>query len=118
MSVFRWTDLLGTRSKRLHRQIQKEFMLAGLPWQGLSAVPEHPVSPSSVRAKSEEKKARLNGLLGLVELSKVFIGSAAAASVLEELHAYFLKNIESRQLMLTGRKIANRAQQSMGPQLF
>jgi hypothetical protein len=116
MSVFRWTDLLGTRSKRLHRQIQKEFMLAGQPWQGLSVVPEYPVSPSSGRAKSEEKKERLNGLFGLVELSKVFIGSAA--SVLEELHAYFLKNIESRQLMLTGRKITKRAQQSMGPQLF
>jgi uncharacterized protein DUF6431 len=116
MSVFRWTDFMGTKSKAIHAQVQKEFMLSGQPWQMLSAVPEHPTSPSSRRAKSEEKKEKLNRLFGLVEISKVFLGSVTC--VLEQLHAHFLKNIESRQLILTGRKIAHRAQQSMGPMLF
>lgn len=116
MSVFRWTDFLGTKSRDLLCQVQKEFMLCGRPWQMLSSVPEHPTSPSSSRAKSQEKKEKLNGLFGLVEIAKAFIGSAEY--VLEELHAHFLKNIESRQLILTGRKIPNQDQQSMGRLLF
>jgi len=116
MSVFRWTDLLGTKSQGLHCQVQKEFMLCGHSWQMLSSVPEHPKSPSASRAKSQAKQEKLNGLFGLVEIARVFIGSAE--TVLEELHAHFLKNIESRQLILTGRKIPNQAQQSMGRPLF
>jgi hypothetical protein len=112
MSVFRWTDFLGAKSHGMHCQVQKEFMLSGRPWQTLSAIPEQGTSPSSARAKSAGKMVRLNGLFLLIEISKVFFESAAC--VLEELHAHFLKNIESRHLIFTGRKIAKLAQQSVG----
>ena len=116
MTVFRWVELLGAKSQALHGQVQKEFMLSGRPWQLLSSVKEHATSPSAGRAKSAGKEERLNRLLRLVEISKVFLGCAACA--LEELQAHFLKNIESRQLILTGRKITNRAQQRMGRLFF
>jgi hypothetical protein len=112
MSLWRWVKLLGKRSQDLQCQVQKEFMLSGLPWQKLSTVPEKAMSPSSCRAKSANKQEQLNGLFLLIEISKVFLGSVAVA--LEQLHAHFLKNIESRQLILTGRKIDGPTQHSMG----
>lgn len=116
MSVFRWTDFLATKSPGLHRQVQKEFMLSGQPWQQLSAVPEQGTSPSSSRALSAGKVERLNELFRFIEISKLLLQSAE--NVLLELHAYLFKNIESRQLMLTGRKLKRRDQQSMGHPLF
>ncbi len=112
MSVYRWTDILCTKAKRLHSQVQKEFILSGRPWQVLSAVPENGSSPSSCRAKSAKKKERLDALFLLIEITKVFLGSVTCA--LEGLHAHFLKNIESRQLILAGGKIAHQTQQRMG----
>jgi transposase-like protein len=112
MSVWRWTNLLGKKSQALQCQTQKEFMLAGRSWEILAAVPEKSVSSSSFRARSTKKEEQLNALLLLIEVSKVFFGYSTSA--LEELHAYFLKNIESRQLILTGRKIEQLAQHSMG----
>jgi len=116
MSVFRFVDLLGTKARGLCGQVQKEFMLSGRPWQMLASVNEPSTSPSASRAKSAEKGKRLNELFQLVGIAKVFFGSAPC--VLEELHAHFLKNIESRQLILSGRKIASLAQQRMGRLLF
>lgn len=112
MAVFRWTELLGKNAQKLLVQAQKEFMLAGGAWEELSAIPEGGKSPSMGRAKSVEKKSLLNDLFGLVEVSKVFLGSKQ--SVLEKLHTHFLKNIESRQLILAGRKNIDWAQQSWG----
>ena len=112
MSVFRWVESLGTKSQGLRSQVQKEFMLAGRAWQTLSAVPEEGKSPSAGRAKSTEKEKRLNELFGLVEISKVFFCSVE--SVLEKLHTYFLKNVESPQLILCGRTISNWTQQKLG----
>lgn len=112
MSVWRWVDLLGERSHRLYRQVQKEFMLAGQPWQMLSTVPQKGTSASSRRAKSIQKQQHLNGLFQVNQISQVLLGSAT--SVLEGLHAHFLKDIESRQLILTGRKNAESAQHSTG----
>ena len=112
MAVFRWTEFLGKNAPKLQGQVQKEFMLTGGAWQELSAIPEGGKSPSIGRARSVEKESLLNDLFGLVEVSKVFLGSTQ--SVLEKLHAQFLKNIESRQLILTGRKNIDRAQQSWG----
>ncbi|MGI0134458.1 MAG: hypothetical protein ACREBW_05825 [Candidatus Micrarchaeaceae archaeon] len=116
MSVFHWTKLLGARSQVLHRQVQKEFILSGKPWQMLSALPDNGRCPSSSRAKLPEKKDDLDGLFRLIEISKAFLKPAAYA--LEKLHAHFLKNIESHQLILTGRNMAQLAQQSMGRLLF
>jgi hypothetical protein len=116
MSVFHWVDALAAKSRGLQAEVQKEYMLTGRPWQLLALVNEHATSSSSSRAKSVEKGERLNELLQLVEITKVFFGTAPC--VLEKLHAHFLKNIESRQLILTGRKIAGWAQQSMGRLLF
>lgn len=112
MSVFRWVESLGTKSQGLRSQVQKEFMLAGRAWQTLSTVSEEGKSPSAGRAKSTEKKKRLNELFGLVEISKVFFFSVK--SVLEKLHTYFLKNVESPQLILSGRTISNWTQQKLG----
>jgi hypothetical protein len=112
MSVWRWVAFLAEKSDGLHGQVQKEFMLGGQPWQMLSSVPGKGTSPSSGRAKSAQKQECLNALFLLIEISKVFLGSVTSA--LEALHAHFLKNIESRQLILTGRKIAKPTQQSMG----
>jgi hypothetical protein len=116
MSVWRWTNLLGIRSQSLHGQVQKEFMLCGGSWQMLAVVPEDSVSPSSRRAKSVVKEKQLNGLFGLIAISKVFFELAACA--LEQLHAYFLNKSESRQLILTGRLLAKFAQQRMGRLFF
>jgi hypothetical protein len=112
MSVWRWTNLLCEKSQAPQFQAQKEFMLAGRSWQTLAAAPEKATSSSSVRARSTKKEHHLNALLLLIEVSKVCL--AHATSALEELHAYFLNNIESRQLILTGRKIQQQTQHSMG----
>jgi hypothetical protein len=116
MSVWHWVNNVEKKSLGLHCQVQKEFILSGRPWQMLSAVPEQSTSPSSDRAKSVGKKEQLNQLFLLIEISKLFFGSTAC--VLEKLHAHFLKNIESKQLILTGRKIEQRAQQRIGRPLF
>lgn len=112
MTLFRWVAMLAVKSKGLHGQVQKEFMLSGRPWQMLSSKPGQSTSPSAGRAKTAEKGERLNDLFRLIEVSKIFIGSVACA--LDGLHAHFLKNVESRQLILSGCKITHRAQQSMG----
>ena len=116
MSVWRWTNLLGIRSAGLRTQVQKEFMLAGGSWQKLEAIPEDGVSPSARRAKSAEKEKQLNGLFRLIAISQVFFASTLCA--LEQLHAYFLKKSESRQLILTGRSLARFTQHSMGRLFF
>jgi hypothetical protein len=94
MAVFRWTEFLGKKAGKLRGQVQKEFMLAGGTWEELSAIPEDGRSPSSGKAKSEEKETLLNELFGLVEISKIFIGSTQR--ILEKLHTHFLRNIESK----------------------
>lgn len=112
MAVFRWTGFLGRKAKRLQGQVQKEFILAGGGWEELAAIAEGGTSPSIARAKSAEKRSQLNDLVRLVELSKVML--AAAESVLFKLHAQFLKNIESRELILSGRRNVVWSQQSWG----
>lgn len=112
MAVFRWTKFLGENAKRLQGQVQKEFMLTGGAWEQLSAIPEGGKCPSIGRTKSVAKASLLNDLFGLIEISKIFL--SATESVLEKLHTQFLKNIESRQQILSGRKNIDRAQQSWG----
>lgn len=112
MAVFSWVGFLGEKAKRLQLQVQKEFVLAGGGWEQLSAIGEGGESPSMVRARSVEKASWLNDLFRLIEISKLFLG--ARERVLEKLHAQFLKNIESRQLILTGRKNVDQSQQSWG----
>jgi hypothetical protein len=112
MTLFRWVEMLAVKSGGLYGQVQKEFMISGRPWQMLSSLPGQGESPSAERAKKVKKRKRLNDLFRLMEISKVFIGSVA--SVLEKLHAYFLKNIESRQIILSGWEITQWTQQSMG----
>lgn len=116
MSVWRWVNSVGEKSLGLHSQVQKEYILSGQPWQMLSEVPEQGSSPSSSRAKSAAKMLQLNQLFLLIEILKLFFGSTT--HVLEKLHTHFLNNVESKQLILTGRKMENRPQQSMGRPLF
>jgi hypothetical protein len=116
MSVWRWVNSVGKKSLGLHGQVQKEYILSGQPWEMLSEVPEQGSSPSSSRAKSMTKMLQLNQLFLLIEISTLFFRSTT--HVLEKLHTHFLNNIESKQLILTGRKIENSAQQSMRRPLF
>jgi hypothetical protein len=116
MSAWRWVNSVGKKSLGLHAQVQKEYMLSGQPWEMLSAVPEQGTSPSSSRAKTAVKMLQLNQLFLLIEILKLFFGSTT--HVLEKLQTHFLNNVESKQLVLTGRKMENRAQQSMGRPLF
>lgn len=116
MSVWRWVNSVGKKSLGLHAQVQKEYILSGQPWEMLSEVPEQGSSPSSSRAKSMTKMLQLNQLFLLIEILKLFFGSTTC--VLEKLHTHFLNNVESKQLILTGRKIENPAQQSMRRPLF
>jgi hypothetical protein len=99
MSVFRWTGLLAVRAFCLQRQVQKEYLLRGFSWRLWLRLPAHCDCPNARFAHCAEKCTRLNALALLIEMARLFFGAMATA--LEQLHAYFLKDSESRQLIFT-----------------
>jgi hypothetical protein len=99
-SVFRWTNLLSGRASQLLLLVQKECMLMGCTWQELATVTEQGNCPNAWKAKSEKKGEQLNKLRQLIDMSRLLILSG-----LENLHAYFLKMVESPQLIFSGSEI-------------
>jgi hypothetical protein len=99
-SVFRWTNLLSVKASQLLLLVQKECMLMRRTWQELATVTEQGSCPNAWKAKSEKKSEQLNKLRQLIDMSRLLVLSG-----LENLHAHFLKIVESPQLIFSGRKI-------------
>ena len=99
-SVFRWVNLLSVKARELLLLVQKECILSGRTWQELAAVTEQGDCPNGWKARSQKKGIQLNQLRQLVDMSRLLV-----ADGLENLHAHFLKMVESRQLIFSGSKI-------------
>jgi hypothetical protein len=99
-SIFRWTNLLSAKASQLLLLVQKECMLMGRTWQELATVTEQGNCPNAWKAKSEQKGDQLNKLRQLIDMSWLLVLSG-----LENLHAHFLKMVESPQLIFSGSKI-------------
>jgi hypothetical protein len=99
-SVFRWTNLLSVKASQLLLLVQKECMLMGRTWQQLATVTEQGNCPNAWKAKSEKKGEQLNKLRQLIDMSRLLVLSG-----LENLHAHFLKMVESPQLIFSGSEI-------------
>jgi hypothetical protein len=102
-SVYRWTKLLSVRAGRLLLLVQKECILMGRRWEELATVSEQRDCPNGWKAKSEKKGHQLNELAQLIDMSGLLV--LCDKSILENLHAHFLKMVESPQLIFSGREI-------------
>jgi hypothetical protein len=99
-SVFRWTNLLSAKASQLLLLVQKECILMGRTWQELATVTEQGDCPNAWKAKSGKKGEQLNKLRQLIDMSRLLVLSG-----LENLHAHFLKMVESPQLIFSGSEI-------------
>jgi hypothetical protein len=111
-SVHRWVTELASKAKELVLQVQKECMLVGRRWQDLARLPEDGACPNASRAQTENKAEQLNVLMLLVLMARFLLGSDVFA--LEQLHAHFLRHVESPQLIFTGGGIDTGPQQTLG----
>jgi transposase-like protein len=100
-SIFQWVKAMATRAKLLSFQIQKELVLRGRDRQ-VSEMPSR-LCPNAWKAKSESKQECLNDLAECVQLGSLLM--AAGSNVMELLHAEFLKNVETIQMIMCNRLI-------------
>jgi hypothetical protein len=116
MTVYRWVNALADKAEKLVFQVQKESLLVGRQWQELEALPEKGTCPNAPKARTQKKAEHLNMLALLISMAQFLLG--CERFVLEQLHAHFLKHVESPQLIFSGGGIRARTPQSMGHQLF
>jgi Domain of unknown function (DUF6431) len=112
MSVFRWTDLLSRRAKMLQYQIQKEHIMRGGSHQDGFQGKICSGRTNAKMAFSVEKRERLESLSLAIAMARQFL--LVVTFALAELHAYFLKMSESRQLIFCGRAIKQQTHHKAG----
>lgn len=97
--VFRWVNCLAQKSEQLLYQLQKEFVMRGDVEKLEIAVLDN--CPNACKAQSLEKAKVLNQACELVHCTRL---AFAVNNPLAELHAHFLKAVESLQAAFSGRE--------------
>ncbi len=99
--IFRWVERLARQSALLLFQLQKELVMRNL----VELVQDIRVSGAhnSAKARTETKKLELRRLSDFLEMALSFCKNKASA--LLEMHAFFLRKVESFQSIFCGRKL-------------
>ncbi len=108
-TVFRWVKDIALRAESLCFHLQKELILRGKHLQASKA--ESGYCPNSWKAKTEQKRTHLDTLAEYVHLGSLLVESSE--KILEELHAVFLRNVETIQMILSNRLVKLSAPQNL-----
>ena len=94
-TAFRWVKDIAVRAESLCFHIQKELILRG---KLQASKVESGYCPNSWKARTEEKELNLNRLAEGIQLGFLLVENNE--KIMELLHAAFLKNVETIQMIL------------------
>jgi len=108
-SIFQWVRLMANKATPLAIQAQKELLLRGR----INELEELAGStcPNAFKSKFKEKQSNLNALSEFIGLGSLLVAGSSGIAV--RLHTFFLRNVETIQMMLCGHSIRLSAPQSL-----
>lgn len=109
-SIFQWVRMMVNKANSLSVQVQKELVLRGMS-NKLEAA-KSSTCPNAFKSRCLQKQASLNVLSEFLCLGALLVDSSAT-NVAVKLHAFFLRNVETIQMMLCGHLIRLSAPQSL-----
>jgi Domain of unknown function (DUF6431) len=111
--IWRWVDALCKRAKGLLVAVQRACILAGATEQELIAA-EQAVCERSIRARTAEKRARLNELSRLVSFSEVGMREKGSKA-LESLKPFLREKVDTLQRIFAGEPAEKTTPQKVAP---
>lgn len=109
-SIFQWVKMMANKADSLSVQVQKELALRGR-FNELEAA-KAIACPNAFKSASLQKQTRLDVLSEFISLGALLVASDSTG-VAARLHAFFLRNVETIQMMLCGHLIRLSAPQSL-----
>lgn len=108
-SVFQWVKMMTSKAAPLAVQAQKELLLRGRinDVEGKQSCG----SPNALKSRNEKKQVDLHALAEFISLGGLLV--CGNKHVPAKLHAFFLKNVETIQMMLCGHLLRLSAPQSL-----